>query len=397
MNTEQQNTNNGVKIGLTILGVIVLITGSFLLGKASTENSDTSSSDSANSTTETTDAQLEDVFDSTEEEIAQVEQEQEKLEEETEERIEEVTSGSKFTTAQEYILDDGCRMIIASTEDAAAPEVIENGVVAIRSLPDTQRSAIISCSVGQGSDDRNATVVDTDDISYLFSDDTLATIEEVKLITPPATGAPISDSVYKIAFKNGANVQIILPLNEPTQNHQISTVTVAKTKAVSTETYTNQYYPDLKLVYPSDWSFTTNANPLGYTTELVGRDIFLTKKFGDRNINLYFLLAPAYRIDGGGPVDPLAPSYTFDNGFKEFAVDQSFTGRLYTKERGGFDLVDTNIKYANISLENFSDKETVDYYVSIRAYSGQGGGSTGDLNEEELQEVRRIIENSTIK
>lgn len=90
------------------------------------------------------------------------------------------------------------------------------------------------------------------------------------------------------------------------------------------QTYTNPYFPDFKLVYPSDWKFETKTQSSNFEN-LLSREITLSKN----GLNLSVSLFPKTPPQCGGGGYEVVSSQKFSNG-----VEKIFYKILNQDERG---------------------------------------------------------------
>jgi hypothetical protein len=177
----------------------------------------------------------------------------------------------------------------------------------------------------------------------------------------------------------------------PTVSTSAGNTTIPEAK----KTYTNQYFPNFKVVYPESWAFKTETSKSGYA-DLVNRKIILQKNSIILELSTQ-VLGPA----GCGPfIDtPPAPFYTTSNGLKEYKVydePKTFYSKSYDCNLGN--ILKTNIEAQTIKdfprESRLPDSENGKYIVYVYSI-------TTNINPEEkntnplLTEVRQILENST--
>ena len=173
---------------------------------------------------------------------------------------------------------------------------------------------------------------------------------------------------------------------------------VSNTQAVTTETYTNQYFPDFKLVYPSDWEFSTTTQTSAYYPELLNRTIELRKD----EATLSFGLQPLSRVGCGGPGSSYTPKsgFTTSSGLSEYAQEGAPGTRYYYQSADPSvrcaleDDIKTTIKES--SIKNYDDGDS-DNAVSYFTYIWLELPFQGENNELIIEEARQILENSTIR
>jgi hypothetical protein len=167
---------------------------------------------------------------------------------------------------------------------------------------------------------------------------------------------------------------------------------------IAQKIYTNEYFPNLKIVYPSDWEFKTETSKSRYDG-LLEREIILSKD----ETRLVFDIEPTFATGCGGydQPDPI-PSYTTKNGLKEYKVyteDSQEISLDYSTSYGCSlgNLLETNIESNSIpeytKLENSNNSGKVTYFYDIR-------GNIENTNKEsdnQLAQLRQIIENSNFK
>jgi hypothetical protein len=181
---------------------------------------------------------------------------------------------------------------------------------------------------------------------------------------------------------------------ETTQTNQPVTL------AITQKNYTNQFFPDFKLVYLSDWELTTQTSK-SYDEGLLNREIKLSKNGTTLNVSW----AP-FTLGGCGGYSPdfetfHKTTYTAKNNMKEHYVKFTDTNNTldytYNVECSIGNLLTSNIKADTI--QSFKDTGWNDNNGNIRflfSATTNIDGETRDSNPQ-LQEVRSIIENSTFK
>ena len=396
----RQTKSNGLKIGLSVLGVVALIAASFLIGRVIGLNQEDEATPSTPATSqEMSEETVTDVFDSTEEEVAEVEEETEQIAEENEALVASERENNPELDASKDLNLNGCVLSVAYNSNAAEPDA-SSGALTLRSTQDSN-PAVISCANNSFLNTRNSTPVDRSEVDYLLGEEIKNRISRVEVITPPATGEEILSAAYLVYLDNDAQtIQMILPLGEQVENNRIVNVTYPEKKVVTTETYTNQYFPDFELVYPSSWGFETQSYD-GYYPSLLSRSIRLTK---DDHV-LLVTLSPAVATDCGGPgYETVEPVESLANGLKEYR-SQRPTGVIYeygTSLCTPENTVRTNIdadfdaRYANFhdtaTLRNMD--ENVQYWYDIEL---SGKNPSIEVRSEIRTEVKEILESSTFK
>ena len=133
----RQTKSNGLKIGLSILGVVALIAVSFLIGRVIGLNQEDEATPSAPATSqEASEETVTDVFDSTEEEVAEVEEETEQIAEENEALVaSERQNNPELDTSKDLNLN-GCVLSVAYNSNAVEPDV-SSGALSLRSTEDS--------------------------------------------------------------------------------------------------------------------------------------------------------------------------------------------------------------------------------------------------------------------
>jgi hypothetical protein len=162
-------------------------------------------------------------------------------------------------------------------------------------------------------------------------------------------------------------------------------------KTEAQKTYTNQFFPNLKIVYPESWQFKTETSKSN-VEGLVNRKITLSKNGIELKISTF-----SYLTFGCGPaldfVEP-KPTFTAKNEQKEFAENEYIS---YSKNYCG-NFINSNIPrntvkgFIDIGYSN-KDTENVQFILSIDTNIKSSEISTNP----QLAEVRQIIENSTFK
>lgn len=167
----------------------------------------------------------------------------------------------------------------------------------------------------------------------------------------------------------------------------------------NTESYTNEYFPDLKINYPQTWEIDTTTYSSA-SPDLNYRIVALSKD----NIDLEFTFSPFLDFpcgDGFGPDDSLStePNISFENGYAEY---EGYNPTIFNTYGRDAVCVSENVITSNLPLQDVSDggrtlneysanTETVDYYLSITVQNNSKG-------QNQLQtEIREIISGSELR
>ena len=168
-------------------------------------------------------------------------------------------------------------------------------------------------------------------------------------------------------------------------------------------TYTNEYFPNFKLVYDDTWKFETSTSE-GIYSNLLNRNIYLSKP--EKNILLKLDLSVWHTSPCTGV--PSEVITKFSNGvYKSSTIDDvSNKKSLFYGKLNACDplIINTNIDTNNIKdyLRTNNQKTKVEYRVFISPMFGtlstQKGGisiNTQDpKNSNIISEIDKIIENS---
>ncbi len=161
---------------------------------------------------------------------------------------------------------------------------------------------------------------------------------------------------------------------------------------ITEQVYTNPFFNNLKLVYPSDWSFNSFTEPEFYDN-LLTRYIELKKN----NSTLTLKIQPKI-IAGCGPFFEETPMhYNIPGSYNEYY--SSADNNHYYGVQGDCTTF-ANILTSNIDVD-FNDKYAQfagqgDQYV-IYQLTIQTNGNINNFPEAERNEIRKIIENSTFR
>lgn len=169
---------------------------------------------------------------------------------------------------------------------------------------------------------------------------------------------------------------------------------IAKEEAqpqITEQTYSNQFYPNFRLVYPSDWKFSTYTEKVTYN-KLLRRHVTLQKN----NSQLTMRLQP--KIPAGcGPVFEDTPiNYDIPGDYNEYYNE--ITGKHYYSKEGicsaFVNIINTNIDVDFDPTYNdfYSDESKVQYQLIVETK-----GNINNFPEAERNEIRKIIENSTFR
>ena len=392
---------SGKKAGLTIGGIILvllLIGGSFLAGRSfQADNSETTKSRSETAevterdeTEETEDTST--VFDSTEEEIEEVKVEQEKITEETEQKVEEAKTQLQTSEPQnEYTLSKtitegipgGCALTILYTPEASEPELWKGAVVLNGSQGDGEGVTSLFCRTNTGT--VRGTSLDKAEVREFFTAETYERITYVGLSNNPNNVengflsyiVDIDDGEYELSLR--------MKQDNKLRNNKISLSSKPTVQTVTTETYTNPYFPDFELVYPSDWKFETFTSPSD-NPRLLNRVILLNKN--DAAI-LQFSFTPNTTDCSNEATSRATYLRTLDNGLREFSGPE--IGTIYefsdTYECANNNVIATNIDNGEVKYKA---------YVSLYTPLGQQTLSAEET-EKLLNEGVEILENATIR
>ena len=417
-----QPAKNGLKTGILVLAAVALICASFLIGRFVANSSDDGTRQSSQDTSQVSEedaneeldsSEPETVFDSTEEEIEEVKEEQEKIEQETEQKVETVRKelsqstdeGKTKISAGEYanfqLPQAQCSLSILYGSESDVPTQSQLGSVA---LGDT--GSQVGCQLTVRAD--GSLQLEPGNKNELESD---FSIDTYKKITKVSKYQDTRGVQYYLNMEGYSGVIYLYKGFAYQGNYIIDVVANDQPvkQAVTTETYTNRYFPDFKLVYPSDWKFSTQTETSYFSPQLLDREITLTK--GD--MTLVLDLRPVtsqdrfYRCNPVGPVDYEVQTelsggikeYTMLSGARRERALQSNT-LLYAfdgDEACGYDEITTTIKESDIkgSVPIDDDEDNnLTYKVNARLELPQNGNPSNQAN---LEEARAILENSTIR
>jgi hypothetical protein len=166
------------------------------------------------------------------------------------------------------------------------------------------------------------------------------------------------------------------------------------------DTYTNQYYPNLKITYPKDWKFNTSTKK-SYYDGLLTRSITLSKNNHEIQINLAPLMPSGCHGDTqkGSPIN---------NDLNEIELKDKMNNLYYYGKNSCHlnNIVNTNIDSTiNNEYLNFSKDLPLQYEKSYVVYLHStrfGVVSNGEfvynqVDPKTLEEARQILKNSTIR
>ena len=155
---------------------------------------------------------------------------------------------------------------------------------------------------------------------------------------------------------------------------------------VSNKYYTNNFYPGLKMVYPSDWKFSTSTKEHYKYSGLLERTIMFSK--GDTNVVLALIPKASSGCRGGGVVASPSRSNINNTGISRYQRNQS--NGFYSRKNGS---VNTSCYFnqvfpvqSNITHQDYPGGGNVEYW-----------GFANVSGTQHLEEADTIISRSTIR
>ena len=425
--TNSQSKKTGVIIGGIIL-LIVIIGGSFLIGRSLGSSNQNNNNDDSSQTSQTAEPEQDisndnpsTVFDSTEEEIDEVQEEQVQLDEENQERVEAAVEQAQITEPAftlsrsfEIVSRNECNLTIIYTEDSEEPGLYKGALTLNGGLGEiSQDSATVFC---QDNDFLNRygnggiSSVEKKEIENYFTPDSYERISFVGVSNHPND---VENNIRSYIIRaDDFNTELVLRLRADTNfaNNKIQIPLQTDKSVVTTETYTNQYFPDFRLVYPSDWEFETRTNSSSISAGLLSRNIRLTKN--NRAINLYLspeIIEPCVGLGPEGytsPYDQYKIISELNNGVTAAIsnTELGMEGGLFFKEVYFSPTIDPeDMKCPLFTVQTNIDNESFE----VRDLDGklQEGdiryqmivNSNLEEDDELLAEALAIIENSTLR
>jgi hypothetical protein len=399
-----------LKIVAIVLGVILLTASTLLISKYVATVSDEKSGKQSQKTTDTPK-----VFDSTDEEKKEVKKDTEKAKVETAQKTEEAKqelknqepqNDYKLSKSFETITSNNCNLNILYTDKSKEPFLYKGALLLNRdNTDDSVNSAVVFCQSKSDIESLKTGIssIEKNEIKDYFTPDSFGRIDYVAVSNNPnyADNGSVS---YVIIYDKELSLSIQMKKDSKLLYNKIQLPIAESKKIITTESYTNPYFTDFKLVYPSDWKFSNTTTNSPYP-ELLSRKLTLTKQ----DVSLDITLSPKI-VTGCGPiVEPKSKAYDIPGDIDEYSgtIYSDIKGIIYTYYGKNGDCavlsntINTNISkaaygdfydklYNQANYNVFPDDKNVIYNAKI------------DLNirthsPELRDEVRKIIENSTFK
>lgn len=230
--------------------------------------------------------------------------------------------------------------------------------------------------------------------------------------------APDNLKPFKMAKSESSSSSVSSSISSSSLSSVSSTSSVVSSSAnpssstptVKTQTYTNQYFPDFKLVYPEDWKFETSTQPSSYDL-LLKRDITLTKN----QYQIKFSTKPNDKYDScdGGGLNPpynIDVSKKFTNGLSKFTLTQDSQSYLFYGENKGIGCKENKYLQTNLKSKDYpkyletiqnaafvDNKELVSYSINISVSSNNGKTYLVNSNDPMISQIDQIISQSSFK
>lgn len=205
----------------------------------------------------------------------------------------------------------------------------------------------------------------------------------------------------EILHNNGGNIDEVESYLKQNITLQVNSVSPSKSSIIlnskpsggyppetdlrNLQTYTNPYFPNFKLVYPSDWKFETSTSPSVYKG-LVERKISLRKKLQDNSWSLDISMSPRGNV-GGGRMEGTSiqkgfRSNIFANGIVNYGPTQDST----------IWWIQSNIKTQEYpEARTWEGEQNISYMMFATAYFGD------ERDQKTIAELDQIISQSSFQ
>jgi hypothetical protein len=163
----------------------------------------------------------------------------------------------------------------------------------------------------------------------------------------------------------------------------------SSSKISNLKTYTNEYFPDFKLVYPEDWKFETSTTPSELNKTILTRKIKLTR--GQNALVLdTFILDQEYGCES---LDPWIEVKKLNGNLKKFtSEDGKIIQYSNTPDCTPSNSINSNIPISRIT--NYTGPK-VNNNITFPYYIGLEGDYTADSDF--IKEVDKVLTQSTFR